>query len=224
LIDFIKRYEKTKAKQHLILMSAGGRTSSGGWKQMGSEVVVDGPADCFAVAGSWQSGRYRRKDPPVNKSGKPGIVDMDHVAPGSHDVEYIWSAFTRGYHFNLYDKPFENPEAEGPEWECIRHNVEKTIEYANKMDLVNVSPMANLTSTGFCLTKPGCQYVVYQPEKALFTVSGLKGGTLYYYEFYDTKQSKVVSSGHLGPYSSKETFSPPIKGTVLFLTSHLDSN
>ncbi|MEA3225815.1 MAG: DUF6298 domain-containing protein, partial [Planctomycetota bacterium] len=116
MIEFIKRYEKAKPKQHLVLMSAGGRTRTGAWKQMGGDLVVNSPADCFAVAGSWQSGRYKKKDPPANNSGKPGIVDTDHGAPGSSDVGYIWSAFTRGYHFNLYDKPFENPDAEGLEW------------------------------------------------------------------------------------------------------------
>ena len=116
MIEFIKSYEKTKPRQHLVLMSAGGRIRTGGWKQMGRDPVVNSPADCFAVAGSWQSKRYRMKDPPPNNSGKPGIVDVDHVAPGSSDIGYVWSAFTRGYHFNLYDKPFESPGAEGPEW------------------------------------------------------------------------------------------------------------
>jgi hypothetical protein len=219
MIEFIKDYEKTRPKQHLVLMSAGGRTNSGSWKQMGRGVVVNSPADCFAVAGSWQSGRYRRKDPPVNDSSKPGIVDMDHVAPGSHDVEFIWSAFTRGYHFNLYDKPFESPQVEGPEWKCIRHNIKKTVDYAKKLDLANVSPTTHLASTGFCLAKEGYQYVVYQPEDALFTVSGLRVGTLYYYEWYNTKQSKVVTSGRFKPSGQKETFESPNKGFVLFLTS-----
>jgi hypothetical protein len=39
MIEFIKRYEKTKSKQHLVLMSAGGRTRTGSWKQMGMDPV-----------------------------------------------------------------------------------------------------------------------------------------------------------------------------------------
>ena len=224
MIEFIKRYEKTKPKQHLILMSAGGRTRKGGWKQMGRDAVVNGPSDCFAVAGSWQSGRYRKKDPPVNNSGKPGIVDMDHVAPGSNDGGFVWSAFTRGYHFNLYDKPFESPEAEGPEWQCVRFNVGQTVEYAKKMDLKNVSPRDDLASTGFCLAKPGYQYVVYQPGGAPFTASGLRGGTSYCYEWYNTEQHKVVSSGRVRPSGSKESFTPANKGFVLYLSSSADSD
>jgi len=218
MIEFVKRYEKTKPRQHLVLMSAGGRTRTGGWRQMGRDPVVNSPADCFAAAGSWQSGCYRKKDPPANNGGKPGIVDMDHVSPGSDDVGFVWSAFTRGYHFNLYDKPFDSPDAESPEWECVRRNVGKTVEYARKLDLVNVSPRDDLASTGFCLAKPGYQYVVYQPSSGPFTVSGLRADTSYYYEQYDTKRHKVVASGQVKPSGSEEAFEPTSEGAVLYLS------
>jgi len=219
MIEFIKGYERTKPRQHLVLMSAGGRTRTGGWKQMGTDPVVNSPADCFAVAGSWQSGRYKKKDPPANDSGKPGIVDTDHGAPGSSDVGFLWSAFTRGYHFNLYDKPFENPDAEGPEWQRVRRNVGKAVEYADKLDLANVSPRGDLASTGFCLAKPGYQYVVYQPGDGPITVSGLRVGTSYHYELYDTKRSKVVTSGRIQASGASESFKSAGKGSVLCLNS-----
>ena len=223
MIEFIKRYEKTKPRQHLVLMSAGGRTRNGGWKQMPRDAVVNGPSDCFAVAGSWQSERYRRKNPPANNGGKPGIVDMDHVAAGSHDVGFVWSAFTRGYHFNLYDKPFESPEAEGPEWERVRCNVGQTVEYAKKLDLANATPREGLASTGFCLAKPGCQYVVYQPDAVPFTVSGLRVGNSYYYQWYNTEQHRLVASGWIRPPASKQSFRPAGKGSVLYLSATPES-
>ena len=219
MIEFIKSYEKTKPRQHLVLMSAGGRTRTGAWKQMGSDAVVNGPADCFAVAGSWQSRRYAKKDPPANNSGKPGIVDMDHVSPGSNDVGFVWSAFTRGYHFNLYDKPFENPDAESPEWQRVRNNVGKAVEYAAKLDLANVAPGNDLASTGFCLAKPGTQYVVYQPGSGSFTVSGLRPDVSYHYELYSTGQHKVVAEGLRKPSGSTESFGPVSEAVVLYLSS-----
>ena len=219
MIEFIKRYEKTKPKQHLILMSAGGRTRTGGWKQMGRGPVVNSPADCFAAAGSWQSGRFKKKDPPANDSGKPGIVDTDHGAAGSSDVGYLWSAFTRGYHFNLYDKPFENPDAEGPEWQRMRRNVGKAVEYANRLDLANIIPRNDLASTGFCLAKPGYQYVVYQPDDGSVEVSGLRAESPYYYELYDTGQATVVTEGRIRASGSRESFASVGKGSVLYVSS-----
>jgi len=217
MIEFIKRYEKTKSKQHLVLMSAGGRTRSGGWKQLGRDPVVNSPADCFAAAGRWQSGRFKKKNPPVNNSGKPGIVDTDHGAAGSSDTGYVWSALTRGYHFNLYDKPFENPGAEGPDWRRVRRSVGKALEYAGKLDLAKATPRKDLASTRFCLVKPGYQYVVYQPEDGLITVFGLRPGTFYDYELYNAKQDKVVARGRIQASGSSTTFDSIGQGSVLYL-------
>ena len=219
MIEFIKSYERTKRKQHLVLMSAGGRTRTGGWKQMGSKPVVEGPADCFAAAGSWQSSRFKKKDPPANSSGKPGVVDTDHGAAGTTDVGYVWSALTRGYHFNLYDKPFENTDAEGPEWRCIRRNVGKAVEFAGKMDLAHVHPRGDLASTGFCLAKPGYQYIVYQPDDDMITVSGLRAGKSYHYDLYDTEKAKVVAKGRIRASGPSESFESAGKGAVLYISS-----
>jgi len=217
LAEFIKNYEKTRPRQHLVLMSAGGRTRTGAWKQMGAEAAINSPADCFAVAGSWNGGRYQRKDPTSNGYGKPGIVDMDHVSPGSSEVEFVWTAFTRGYHFNLYDKPFEDPGAEGPEWDRVRRNVGKTVEYAGKLDLVNAVPDGGLASTGFCLANPGSQYVIYQPDSGPITVSGLNVGQCYSFELYDTGSNKMLGGGRLRAARTQESFSQAIKGSVLYL-------
>lgn len=222
MIRYIKGYEKTKPKQHLVLMSPGGRLPGGrgkhgAWKQMPKDVVVGSGADCFAVAGGWDSGRYREKNPPVDHSGKPAFVDMDHVAPGSDEVGFAWSAFTRGYHYNLYDKPFESPDSEGRSWECVRHNVGKTVEYARRIDLVHMSPRDDLSSTTFCLAKPGCEYIVYEPGSSSFTVSALEPGGQYHYEWYDTQRHRVTETGQAKASGPAMQFSPANRGMVLYL-------
>jgi len=219
MIEFIQAYEKAKPKQHLVLMSAGGRTATGAWKQMGRDVAVDSPAHCFAAAGSWQSRRFKRKNPPPNNSGKPGIVDTDHGAAGTSDVGYVWSALTRGYHFNLYDKPFENPGAESPTWQRMRKSVGQAVEYAGRLDLADAFPREDLASTKFCLAKPGHQYIVYQPGDGPVTVSGLHVGTSYDFEVFDTVQAKVIDTGRMRASHASASFGSAQKGTVLFVTA-----
>jgi len=217
MIAHIKRYEKTRPKQHLVMMSAGGRLRNGKWKQIENDKVVKSGADCFAVAGSWASSSYRNMEPPIEDSGRAAFVDMDHVAPGSNDVAFVWSAFTRGYHFNLYDKPFESPASEGPAWERARYNVGKTVDYAGRIDLVNMGPRDDLCSTKFCLAKPGEEYIVYQPGRSSFNVSGLHTGRSYYYEWYDPERHKVIGSGQTVASSPVKAFTPGNEGMVLYL-------
>ena len=217
MVEFIKKYERTKPKQHLVMISGGGRTISGSWRLMEKNQVIDSPADCFAVSGGWDSGRYTQKNPPPNDSTKPAIVDMDHVSPGSADLGYVWTAFTRGYHFNLYDAPFESPDAEEPQWQAARHNVGKAGDYALRCGLVNMNPRSDLASTGFCLANPGVEYIVYEPSGSPFSVSGLQAGGSYYYEWYDPEEHKVIASAQTKPENTVETFTPPNQSIVLYL-------
>ena len=217
MIRLIKEYERGKPKQHLVLMSPGGRTRTGQWKQMPRDVLLSSPADCFAVAGSWNSGSYRRKDPPANNTGKPGFVDMDHVSPGSSDVGFVWSAFTRGYHFNLYDKPFESPDSEGTDWQRVRRNVGQALTYARRMDLAHAIPRGDLSTTGFCLAIPGEQYVVYQPGDQPFQVSGLETGETYHFEWYGARQGRVMGDGDMTCSGASHLFTPPEREAILFL-------
>ena len=217
MIEFIKKYEQSQPKQHLVLMSPGGRTRSGSWKLMQPELVTKSPADCFAVAGSWNAGAYGKKNPPVNDAGKPGIVDMDHVSPGSSDVAYVWTALTRGYHFSLYDKPFEKPDMEGPAWRRVRSNVSRAAIYAKRMDLNNAHPRTDLTTTGFCLACPGDQYIIYQPKSGPFEVSGLIAQADYLCEWFDTDRHQVVEKSRFTSSAASKSFTPLKKEMVLFL-------
>jgi hypothetical protein len=217
MIEFIKKYEQGRPKQHLVLMSPGGRTETGSWKLMKPKVVTKSPANCFAVAGSWNGGAFGKKNPPANDVSKPGIVDMDHVSPGSSDVGYVWSALTRGYHFSLYDKPFEKPDVESPAWQRIRSNVSRAAAYAKRMDLSNAHPRADLTTTGFCLACPGEQYIIYQPKSGPFEVSALIAQADYLYEWFDTDLYQVVEKDRFRSSAASKSFTPLKKEMVLFL-------
>ncbi len=195
MIEFVKSYEQTKPKQHLVLLSPGGRTPTGDWRRMPRALVVNSPADCFAVAGSWNDNAFRRMNPPPNDAGKPGIVDMDHVAAGSAEIGYVWSAFTRGYHFNLYDKPFERPETEGPEWARIRGNLTQVARYASEMNLLRTKPASELADSGFCLAERGRVYVVYAPKGGTITLDLSDAPAVFAAEWFDPTRVRTLPGG-----------------------------
>ena len=216
MIDFIKTYEKTKPKQHLVLFSPGGRLADNKWKLIDKDTVVNSKADCFSCLDNWDFKAFKKKNPLVNNSGKPGIIDLDHIKYGSTDVAYLWTAFTRGYHFCLYEKPYDHPEAESPEWENIRNNIGKSVEYAQKMDLANMKPRPDLSSTKYCLAKEGHEYIIYQQSKSEFTVSGLEPGKRYNLEWYAAGKNQS-ESGFICPEKSEVTFMPKYDNMVLFV-------
>jgi hypothetical protein len=40
----------------------------------------------------------------------------------------------------------------------------QTRRYADKMDLINMTPRRDLASTHYALARPGSEYLVYQPQ------------------------------------------------------------
>ena len=112
MMRYLKDYEAQKTRQHLVLLSPGGWTP-GGWNWPAEKLFVNSAADCIATANGW----INKNNPRVYRIDKPVVMDLDHVAPGQCQPSLIWKAFTRGYHFNLYDGPFEQPQQESRAWQ-----------------------------------------------------------------------------------------------------------
>jgi hypothetical protein len=129
-----------------------------------------------------------------------------------------WKAFTRGYHFTLYDLPFENPEADDATWENHRLNIGAINRYAQKMNLAATAPRGDLTSTLFALVNPGSEYLIYQPLGGTFTVH-LQNGS-YDYEWFNPATVMVAGSGTISAAGGSQSFQPPFSGdAVLYLSS-----
>jgi hypothetical protein len=65
--------------------------------------------------------------------------------------------------------PKYNPS--DPTWEAIRKNMDYARSYALRMDLARAVPHGELASSGYCLAKPGAQYLVYAPSGTNVTVN-----------------------------------------------------
>jgi Family of unknown function (DUF6298) len=188
MANFVKSYEAGKPKQHLIYISPGGLGKPHADVPDHSETyvsksqLVSSSAEVFAVSDFW--GDNYNADPPVNDTGKPAFMDEDHLgafAPAAFEHHVPWKAFTRGYHFSLYDHPFEVPSFESPKWELTRRNIGATVNYANIkfLNLAAMSPSTSISSTKYALANPGSEYLIYQPNSGSFTVD-MQSGTYSY--------------------------------------------
>ncbi len=214
MMAHVKRYEAGKPKQHLVLLSPGGW----GPDRHGTpseNLFVTSPADCIATSGRW----CNRQNPKAYEIGKPVFMDLDHVAPGNHNPALVWKSFTRGYHFSLYDRPFEQPPDESAAWQIVRANVRFTRVLANRVrDLARMQPRAELASTLFCLADEGREYVVYVPRRETIEVQGVKIGRRYSCEWFNTAAGLIEKSERLTSDRPTLTLQPPCAGAVVFLS------
>jgi len=193
LIRHIHRYEARKPKQHLVYMSPGGRTEKGTWANHSRAHLVRGPADIVGIKLAPRD-RFLR-DPPLANSAKPVFWDNDHglarVDPCPHRVP--WLALMRGYHFCLYDHPFESPTDESAEWDRTRRNIGATNRYARRFrDLSRMEPHHPFASTNFCLADPGREYLVYAPRGGIVNVDLSAANTLMSAEWFAPLTGRTV--------------------------------
>jgi hypothetical protein len=64
--------------------------------------------------------------------------------------------------------PLEDPRwaSSRRKFESCRRAMGHTLDYANRLDLTSMTPRGELASTGYCLTNPGEDYVIYVPFDA----------------------------------------------------------
>jgi hypothetical protein len=224
VISFVKQYEATKPRQHPVGMTFQ-------WKG-GSDLTLYRSAADWISAGSHV---------PPSDGTKVIINDTDH-AYGYGDLEHagatgqrawVWENFTSGNNVAFMD-PYlvawrgrNVPEGNTADprigvkpdklYAPIRDAMGTTLTYANRMNLVAMTPQPSLCSTHFCLVSPGKEYLVYQPYAGPFTVS-LRAGT-YQYEWLDPSTNLITSSGGLSVSEGNHTFSPAYSGDAVLYIS-----
>jgi Family of unknown function (DUF6298) len=147
------------------------------------------------------------EDPPPADGRKVVISDTDHYAPGGGDALWAWKSFLRGHHPILMDMGLiggvnpPDPSAGGPmsyaAFEPARYAMGDTLRFAERMNLIQMQPRADLSSTGYALADPGEEYLVLQPGGAAdpFTVT-LAAGT-YTVEWFGVDSRRTVEAGEV---------------------------
>jgi hypothetical protein len=223
VISFVKQYETTKPKQHPVGMTFQ-------WKG-GSDLTL------YKSAADWIS---PGSHVPPSDGTKVIINDTDH-AYGAGELKHdgatgqrawVWENFAAGNNVAFMDPylvvwPGRNaPEGSTADprvgikpdsfYGAIRDAMGSTLTYANRMNLVAMTPQSTLSSTRYCLANPGAEYLVYQPSAGPFTVNLLAG--TYQYEWLDPSTNRISSSGAFSVSDGPHSFSPAFSGdAVLYL-------
>ena len=163
-------------------------------------------------------------DPPASDGRKVIITDTDHYAPGQGDALWAWKSFLRGHHPILMDFGIiagvnpPDPTADSPgvppysAFEAARFAMGDALRYAQKMNLIQMEPRGDLSSTGFALANPGEEYLVLQPAETTdsFTVM-LESGT-YAIEWFSVNIREIKSVSEITVKNEgNNSFLPPFE-------------
>jgi hypothetical protein len=168
-------------------------------------------------------------EPPATDGSKVSILDSDHlffnliagdpVAARS----WVWKSFLRGHKPILMENIFDDSTGRAvlvtthdAGFAAARAAMGHTLRYASRMDLIDMAPRGDLTSTGYALANPGWEYIVYQPRFESFTIN-LVAGT-YSYEWLNPSSGALYSQGSITVEAGDRSFIPPFDGdAVLYL-------
>lgn len=219
MVRYIKDYERTKPKQHMV-----GITMFGDGPDGSNSAMFNSPAD-WVSPGNVKGADYQG-DPPADNRGKVVIADTDHIFGVGGGRDWVWKTFTRGLN-PMYMDPidFNQPDHLDPYYEqtrgirddilAARSAMGHTLTYANKMNLVAMTPRGDLSSTGYALANPGSEYLIYQPGSGSFTAN-LQSAT-YQMEWFNSATGQTSSGGSISG-GGWRSFDPPFGGeAVLYL-------
>lgn len=169
MIDFIRKYEKYRGNKHPILMTVQ-------WPSGSNNVLFESMAE--AISPNSEGGF---KDGSAIADGRKVIlVDTDHLWGIGGNWQWVWKSFLMGMNpifmdpYNLADPRISISKKE---LELIRKNMGYARKYAEKVDLGEMLPRPDLVSSGYCLGRPGREYLVYVPQGTDVTIdlSGADG-------------------------------------------------
>jgi hypothetical protein len=176
------------------------------------------------------------EDPPANKGVKVVITDTDHYAPGRGDALWAWKSFLRGHHPILMDFGIlggvnpRDPSAGSPRippyhaFEPARYAMGDTLRFAQKMNLLEMEPCGELSSTRYVLANRGEEYLILQPRESAepFNVT-LEAGT-YTVEWFSVNDRRTKQAGKVTVDTGSTNFTAPFAkaGPAVLYLKHVD--
>jgi len=230
MVALLHSYEAGKALQHPV-----------GYPTL--EVTNASDTTLYNSDADWVAPKARVSPTSSCGSGSPAckvnINDTDHSYYGlwndsaQTNRNYIWNNFTNGNQV-LFMDPYVidwsgrnacsgavGGICPGPlsQFDPFRNNLGYTVRYAQRMNLVAMTPQPNLCSTSQCLAHaaPGGEYLVYAPTGGTFTVDLRGTPGVVRVEWFDPSTGVATpAAGVTG--GGTVTFTPPFSGdAVLYL-------
>jgi Chitobiase/beta-hexosaminidase C-terminal domain/Family of unknown function (DUF6298)/Putative collagen-binding domain of a collagenase len=199
MINYLKRYQVTKPKQHPVGMS---------YLYLGSaDDLLASPADWILLPGT-------DTNPPLAAGSKVIFSDMDpKLLASGPSYPLVWKSFMRGLNPIYLESDLLNPSAD----ENVRNSMGYTLQYSQLVELSSMSPNSKLCSSGYCLVNPGFEYLVYLPGGGTVRVDLSAASGSFVVSWFSPVTGRTTSGGTVSA-GIPLLFTSPIDGdAVLYL-------
>ena len=210
LAEYFKTYEKTKPNQHLIGFTGPAKYwLDDPWPDMEEQKI-----EVVDFVSPREVDLYRN-DPPINDGEKVVFADSDHIYPYGRDHIWVWKSFMRGLHPQALESygiiPENPPRIDFKRDELVRKALGQCLSFAEQMDLANMEPSLDVSTTGYCLANPGIEYLTFSPGGKVFTIK-LEGRASDYSLIWLNVETDTV---FLGQEAKSNTLKPPFEGPAV---------
>lgn len=224
MIDFIHETERGMEKQHPVWMSHLVPAQNESLYISHADAIspgVESTADDYCV------------NPPAADGAKVILADTDHLGGIWGTAQWVWKSFLRGLnpifmddlgHATEMDTETENPVCMlfgrnqyglPKDWQVpVRTAMKRAAEWAERINLTEMTPCEWVSSTKYCLAKPGEEYLIYQPESGGFKVNLYGADQTFEVEWYRPLTDETIP-GKPFCCPSAVDFTPPCDGEVL---------
>ena len=218
MINYIKNYEASKAKQHPVGMTAT-------WPNYASSDLYNSPADWISLGSNVNIDTYA---PPIATGSKVILADTDHLCGICGNRQWVWKSFTRGenpmfmdvYNFATSSRGAYLPPT-GNEVD-IRNNLGYTRSYALRMNLAAMTPQPGLCSSGFCLAKATAstpEYLAYLPSGGSININLNATSATLNVEWFNPSTGTTTRGGTVNGGANRSLSAPFSGDAVLYLTT-----
>jgi uncharacterized protein DUF6298/collagenase-like protein with putative collagen-binding domain len=206
VIEYVKKYESTKAKQHPVGMTY--QYPSGA-----NALLYNSPADWVSPNPGDPEERFRDNPWPA-RPDKVIVNDTDHLwGHTGGDSLWVWKSFTRGLNVLFMEELLPSPT-----WQdSARGAMGQTRQFAEKINLAEMMPSRDLSNTTYCLASRGKEYLVFQWDHGEFTVNLTDAPGTFAAEWFNIATGATIPAQPVTG-GSVRTFTTPFGGpAVLYL-------
>jgi len=186
VIDYLRRYERGKPRQHPIGMTFQ-------YKNGSNQALFDSPADWISPN---HAGGYR-DNPPPSDGGKVILTDTDHLWGIGGNRSWVWKSFLRGLN-PIFMDPYDGSVLGNrfdAKYDSLRKNLGYARQFARRVDLASMQPRPELSSSKYCLAGVGPdagEYLVYLPDGGEVSVDLSASSGRLAVEWFDPDRGSTV--------------------------------